>query len=275
MTERDIVIGAYKMAGIPSPEEAQIQRGLTEGMERVKNDIWNRVTAGGDTRLKSLQKSAVLIGTIGQDRIPLPSDFNEEFMVCILDGTETGTATAGALSTITIDTGLSDVPGKNLAMTAGTSKGEYAKALTYTSATGVTTIMPEWNITPVNGDTYMLIDSVTTLKERNQTEAETVSATGKPTWFSKFADELYFDKPFDKAYPILLRYYAQMNQVTLTSKILIHWQAPLEQGLYARILKWLDDATYGMAKAEFDQMVMNMIYKELPYGGEEVKLVKG
>ena len=283
-TATSIVIEAFKNAGVASPTSTQINRGKDEFLERVKNQIWTKVIDGGDTRMKTLQHSAVLIGSVGQRTFATPSDFSEEFSVTILDGTHRDILTAGASGQYTLaadeDATEAEMVGAYFLGLTGTCLGEYRQTLTYSTTTKVGTITPDWDTgtTPVSGDTYVIVDEMYKLKEVHHLDIDEITrptTVGRPEEFAKFADEIYFNKPLDIVYGIRLRYYAALNKVNLTegsstliSKIYSQWQTILEQGVLVRVLKWLDDDNAKHEEKVFYVMLDDLIYKELPYGGE-------
>lgn len=283
-TATSLVTDALIMAGIPIPTPSQISHAKDSILERVKNEIWSKVLINGDTRLKTLQKSAISIGIINQRRYSVPTEFSEELTVSILDGDTTGIAQGGASLSITLAATETmskvDAEGNYILMVSGTSKGQYREILSYDSTTKIAVPAIDWDSgkTPVSGDNYLIINKSYDMKEQHQSDLDSVTnptVVGRPSYFSKFGDEIYFNKPLDKVYGIRMRFYANLSLVDLTegsttliTKIYRNWQAVLEQGIYARKLKELDDNSYRQALQDFERMVENLLLKELPYGGE-------
>ncbi len=282
-TADSIVTEALKRAGIKSPTQTQIDRAKDEWLEMVKGDIWSKVLAGGDTRLKSLQRTAVYIGVIGQRRYPLPADFSEEISVSLLSGTHTGLAQTGGSDSVTLaadeDITAADAAGTHVLMYSGTSKGQYRETITYDATTKVLTTPLAWDSskTPAANDEYMIVDTYTKLAEQHQNDLDDSMqrGTSKPGYFSKFEDELYLGQSPVALYGIQLRYYVNITTLNLTegantviSKIYRNWRSLLTQGVYKYALLSLDDARDTQADKDFNKLLISTIFKELPSGGE-------
>lgn len=282
-TLTEIVIEGLELALGYTPDSDEIAQYKTKGMERVKNDFWSRILLGGDTRLKTLQCTGIMIGAIGRSRVKVPSDFDDEYSVSILEWTHADIATAGGTKSVTLavdeDITETDAVGKFICMTGGTSSGQYREIVAYDTTTKIALVQVDWDSgkEPVNTDTYAIIDAHYKLESQGQVDLDDLTnptAPGRPSQYSMFEDHIYFDKSMDKAYPVRLRYYVNLNKVNLTesstaliTQIYNNWQSLLEQGIYARALKSLDDDLYQSAKAEFELMAVNVIQKELPDGG--------
>ena len=71
----------------------------------------------------------------------------------------TGTATAGAAGSITIETGLTDntVNGSQIWTTGGTGPNQVRQITNYTSTSGLATVSPNWTTNPASGTTYVIL----------------------------------------------------------------------------------------------------------------------
>lgn len=251
-------------------------------LERIKNLIWNITLRNGDTRLKILQQTSFLIGTKGERVIPVPTDFSEEMSMSMLDGTHTDTAQTSTAATVTLasdeDLTEADAVGNFYLGLTGVSEAQFRQINAYDTTTKIATVAEEWDsgARPTATDTYMIMDTQSPVTEFHPTDLDDLQKTvptGKPTRFSKYADEIYFDKALDKTtYGIRLRYFANLNRIDLDSslmtKVYREWQALLEQGLYWNKLREIEHTDHVAAKKEFDDMAQDMIAKQLPYGGE-------
>ena len=273
------------MAGIRTPSVSDTKRAREEWMQEILNDIWNKSSSSGNTRLKTLQATAMAISVDNQRHYTLPPDFNEELRVSILDGDHTGTAQGGTINTVTLqsdeDISQADAEGRYILMTGGTSKGQYAQIISYNTTTKAAIVHKNWDTTktPANGDTYSIIHKFYDVDEVGVDEMDeliTPTNPGLPTRFMKFNDVFIFDVPFDKStYGIQLRYYANIHNVdlaegdgTLITKIYTNWQSVLKEGIQWKAEKSMHDDAYKSTKAEYEESLLSLILKELPYGGE-------
>lgn len=256
-------------------------RARDEWLFEVLGDIWTTASIGGNTRLKTLQYTSVAIGTIGQRRYALPSDFSEEINVSILDWTHTDTSQSGSSNTITLaadeDATEEDVVGNFIVPADGNAIREYKQVTAYNTTTKIATIVGSWDSNP-STDTYRVIDNQDSINEVGSSDIDEIEnggfVTGKPSQFAKFADELIFDKPFDKDYPIRCRYYANIykldlaeSSTALISKIYLNWYPVLSQGVLERALP-PGSREHSSANKKYESLKLGLIQKELPRGGE-------
>src|SRR3972149_263482 len=101
-TADSIVIEGMKKGGIRAPQPSDIKRAKEEWLQEIFNDIWMTSERTGNTRLKTLQTTAVAIGVDNQRQYDLPADFDEELVITILDANDTGTAQSGTINTVTL-----------------------------------------------------------------------------------------------------------------------------------------------------------------------------
>jgi hypothetical protein len=281
-----IVTEGLAQAGIPSPTSSQnaglFNRAKTEWLEQIKNYMADKIVAGGNYKLRSLQATDVQVGVVGQSKYSMPSDLMEIENISILDATNTGTAQAGAAATITLESGEDaseeDVEGNPILITAGTGAGSYEEAKDYDTSTLVATMIANWSTQPDSTSTYWIID-----KQYKVNGPEGIEDLDSPnSSFSKsrpdrFVEydldsngyrQIYFNKPLDKTYGIRTRYYVDLNLVDLTSvrmtRIYRLWQSVFIQGISAWVYKNNDDNNYRTAIQIFEQMVVNKILRENP-----------
>jgi len=276
---------SMKMAGIDRPSPEQVKRAKEIWLQQILSSIWMESERTGNTRLKTLHTTAIAISVDNQRVYDLPSNFDEELEITILESTHTGSAQSGTNASVVLasdeDISQGDAEGRYILMTGGASKGQYREIISYDTAT--VTATPHRNFdnakTPASGDTYGIVDQRTELKEFNIVElGELSSATtpGRPTRFAKHKRQFYFDKPFDAAtYGLLLRYYANIHKIDLTegegtlmTQILTDWQDILYTGVQWKAQQSIHDSSWKETYALFKDMLNNLIEKEIPYGGE-------
>ena len=269
-----------------TPSTAELTRAQTEFLQEIFNDIWNRSVITGNTRLKSLQVKLTVASVQGTRTIDLAEDFDEEFSVCILDGTRRGTAQAGAASSITLATTetvltASRALGKYILTTGGTGANQFRQITLYNATTKVATVDSAWTTPPDSTTTYLIVESVYVCDEDNQLDGQDYylpAVAGKPSFYSKFGRQLIFDKPFDlSTYGVMIRYYQNLNQVdlvegptTLITRLLRNWRSVLTQGVYWKTCTTQNDSQEATAKKDYEQMVGALLVKEIPFGGEFV-----
>jgi len=256
-------------------------------MEEIKQDIADRAGRMGYTQLKSLQEEAIQIGVVNQRKYDLPSDYSEEFSVILLSGDDTGTAQAGASTTMTLDSSdtvtQAEAEGSMYVITGGTGVNGYRQCISYDTATFIATFDSAWDTTPDATSTYMRIESFKEIGESHILDMDALvnpTTVAKPSEFFKFKDEIYFNKSFDVAYPILIRYFMDINQVNLTegsstliTKLYRKWRGVLTQGLKYRAYKAKapPNQEFPTWKSEYqlyEKQLDNLIARELPSGGE-------
>ena len=277
-TATTIVTEAYYKVGMANPSGAQITRAETYFLEEVKDDIWRRPPAG--SHLKTLQNQAVQITEIGISKYSFETDHDQVMSISFLDGTHTGTAQAGANTTITLaaseDATAEEVEGNYILITGATAKEELRQVTDYNITTKVATVSTAWGTNPDVTSTYRVVDAVTEIDEVSLDTLGPLGnsfALGDPTYYSKVteADSEYFlfDAPPDAStYGILIRYYSNIHLLDLTSnqvaRVYLNWRDCLVYGVAAKIAEDEDDTKYDKFKAEYEARVADLLIKELP-----------
>jgi len=283
-TASNIVTEAFKKTGIGDPTATQITRATDYFLEEVKDDIYNRAEQDGHVQMKTLQSWDVQSTTIGISKYAVPSDFDSEMTLTFLNGTHTGTATAGAAKTVTLaadeDAAVAAVEGKFILITGGTGENEFRQVTDYNSTTMVATVLTAWGTNPDNTSTYRIIDHTTELDEENIEAFGGVGSIfdkGTPSGFCKFSEDgseyLMLDKPSDAStYGLLLRYYLNIHKIDLSSdhytKLLTNWRTVLTYGVAAKVAENEDDDKFAAATQRYEAALKTLFIKELPYGGE-------
>lgn len=284
-TADSIVQEGLKKGGIRTPSVTDIKRAKDEWLQELFWDIWMTSERTGNTRLKTLQTTAIAIGIDNQRQYDLPSDFDEELVITILDATDTGTAQSGTINTVTLasaeDVTQATAEGKYILMTSGTSKGQYRQILSYNATTKVASLASNFDSgkTPVSGDKYAIIDRYLELEEFSMDElADYANPTspGLPAYFAKFNDKFYFDRPLDKAtYGMLLNYFSNLMMIDLAegagnliTKIYTNWRGILTTGIKMKTEENIHSTEYKQTRADYQEMLLKLVLKEIPYGGE-------
>jgi hypothetical protein len=290
-TGTSICTEALKKAGYNDPATnytSLLTRTEDEFLEEIKDDIWNTAEFNGNTRLKTLQTIAVQISVDNQSEYSAPSDFDEEQEIEILDGTHTGTAQAGANTTITLESGedmsQADAEGAYILITGGTGVNGLKQIIFYDTSTEIVTVESAWDTNPDNTSTYLIVQTFNKLKESNIVEmVASRTSPARPTMFYKVNEGLttkfIFNTPCDKAtYGIRTRYYANIHEIdlvegaTLISKIFKNWRSVLTQGVYMKILEDKSDSDHAVAESKYERLKDNLIRREISYGGEDTRM---
>ncbi len=273
---------AYKKIGILTPTSAELTRASDYFFEEVLDEIWNAVTADGNTRLKTLQTEVMAISTKGKRTYDIAEAFDEEVSVTIWDGSNRGTAQAGATGSLTLassDTVTeARIVGKYLLLTGGTGSGQYRQVTAYNTGTLVATVDSNWSTTPDNTSTYLIVERTWTLTEENEIDLveQQPASLGRPSYFAKYGRQLIFNRPFDlSTYGIFIRYFMNVHQVdrtegasTMITRILRNWRSAVTYGLAKKIAEAEGDTMAKDMKAEFDRATSSLVVREIPYGGE-------
>ena len=289
-TRTNLVTEAFYKVGISSPSATQVTRAEDYFMNEVMSNIWTRAGQSGNTRLKTLQQVAVDITIDGQSRYAFPADFNEEITLSFLDGTHTGTATAGAGTTITLaadeDATEAEMVGKYILLTGGTGENGFRQCVSYSTTTLIATVDVAWATNPSTDTTYRIIDRIINLEEMNMLDSGGLGnlmnasfGEGDPNYFTKITEGVneyyYLDRSPDAGtYGLHLRYYVNLLKVdtaegsTIMSKIELNWWDLLTNGVAYKIALDEDDDKYQIFKIEYESLMDDMIAKEYPFGGE-------
>jgi len=291
----DVVLEAYKTVGISSPTSDQYARGAAHFVTEIINNVWIYSEKSGNTRLKILQASTVVITTIGDSKITCPTGMSEEITLSILDGTyrdnlidTTGdakiqlatTTTSGgttAISSVTTE----DVVGRYFVITsASTAIGEMHQIISYSTTDFTATMDSTFVGSPGSTASYLIVDEITELDEDNVLNAGGLQESfdpGKPTRFMKImengTESFIFNRPPDlSTYGVLIRYYANPMKLdtcdTVIQKMYLDWWDMMVTGVAWKVAEDEDDDKYGVFKGEYEAMRDDVIAKEMPFGGE-------
>ncbi len=283
-TSTTICTEGLKKAGQLSPSTPQITHAQDEYLEEIKNDI-----STISRKLKSLQKTAVLIVDKGKSRFDRPSDFMSDLTLVLMDGGKTGTAQGGSTSTITLEAAdnstENDIVGTEILVTSGTAKSSFSQATALDTGTKVVTVNPNFAVAPVNLDKYMVVDAYYDITESPVFQADRVvnpTRLERPLYYSPIGDddngEFIFNTAPDKEYGLRMRYYADLQKVDLTSTLMTslyrRWRSVFVYGVRAKELELRDDDRAAQANAYYRQLLNTLVLRET-YGVDMSSLQVG
>jgi hypothetical protein len=283
-TAAKIAQEALSKCGISSTANDKLQRAERTFLREILSDICTSPGRSFNNRLKSLQSKSVQISVSGKSKYALPTDFDEEISVTVLSGTHSGTAQAGASTTITLESGedatQEDLEGNYILITSGTGSTGLRQCISYNTSTLVATVDSAWDTTPDNTSVYSVIDSVTEIDEDDISEFEGIGRQfnkSTPSFYNKTFDTglqyIYFDIPFDAAtYGIITRYYANIEKVDLASTIMstiyTNWFNCLTMGTAMKVAEDEDDSKFAVFQSQYAELKANLLAKETPFGVE-------
>ena len=272
-----------KKVGISSPTPDQLNNAEQTLLREVLADIVTSPGRSFNNRLKSLESVSTQINTEGQSKYSVPTDFDEEISVTLLDGTHTGTATAGAATSITLaadeDASVEDVEGNYILITSGTGLTQLRQVTDYNSTTKVATV-DTWTTNPDNTSVYLIVDTTVDLTDNAIEEFSGIGTNftkTRPSSYNKVieAGTEYFilDAPCDKStYGIMTRYYADISKVDEDSDTMTNiyrkWYITLVYGVAAKVAEDEDDSKFQIFEAKYQDMKANLLAKEMPFGTE-------
>lgn len=264
---------------------AKLTRATTYWAEEVKNDIFGLVK-----NPKYLQKTAIITLTANKSKYQFPTDFSTPISVTLLAGTKTGTAQAGAASTITLAAAdantAGDVEGKEIVITGGTGPNQVRQIIDYDATTKVATVDQAWVTNPASGSTYMIADEYNELLENPvwgydantaipelgypynyYPEGEKASSQTAANYTGGFIVAPTPDTNY--TYAVKIRYYMDMMKVDLdtatdpTITILYRrWRNVWLQGIFVKALQDMDDNRYAGEFQVYDRLLKNAQARE-------------
>jgi len=283
-TSAKIALEGLKKVGISSPTAEQQTRAEEVFLREILGDICTSPGRSFNNRLKSLQSVSTQISTVGLSKYSVPTDFDEEISITILDGTHTGTATAGGASTITLaaaeDATEEEAEGNYILITSGTGSAQLRQITDYNTTTLVVTVDTAWTTTPDATSVYLIVDEAHELEDESIIGFSGIGtdfSKGLPSSYNKVseagAEYFILDKPTDKAtYGIMTRYYAEITKVDEDSDTMARinrlWYNVLVNGVAAKVAEDEDDSKYQVYKSEYERLKVNLLAKETPYGVE-------
>ena len=243
-----ILTEAYKRCGIPSPTTAQLLRAEDEWLGEVLREI------ASEKRWHVMEDTQVQITTANQGVYTIPSPLIRVSEIRFFDGSHKGTATAGAASTLTVESGSDDDLGHKIFLTGGTGSGQASRIVSRSGA--VYTVSPSWSTTPASGTTYMVASVEVELSGPNAGISKS-GATGYPKEWEEFEGEIYlYPVPGLSTYALEVKGQADIELIDETASryttILREWRPAIIQGVRARIMEDLDDSGQVLAEQKFE-----------------------
>lgn len=276
-----IVKEGLQRAGFPDPSAAQIKRAKDVWLPEIINKVVTLARLSGIGVMQVFETTAIAVGVINQRRYQLPSDYDQNLLVSLLDGDETGTATAGNVQSVTLaaDEGIAqaDAEGSYVLMTAGASAGQWRQITSYSTTTKVASVEAAWDTgkTPISGDTYVVVDEQDAVPVTFVPEIDTMRPLGDPGQPCEVGihnGEFIFDRPLDKTYGIRLRYFADPAKIDVADSrwtdLFVRWQHGLTLGIEEIAMDNNDDARADVIQERFAVILAGIIAREQPARGQ-------
>lgn len=262
-TKSTIVARALGDAGYTSPSSSLTSIAEGRWWALVLNDIWLEVKD-----LKMLQTTKHGVVTVGVSRYSNPTDFSSDMTLTLLDGSVTGTAQTGTVSSITLaaaDSSTIDVIGREILITGGTGVGQVAQITDLNPSTKVATLSPSISTAPDSSSTYLIVERYYPVEQKpiHQFDQQTYqTARERPRYFSPIGDsdygEFVFSSSPEKAYGMRLRYQANLMTLdeagTLMATLIQRWENVLYKGIYRFAIKKDKENASFWANADADYM---------------------
>jgi hypothetical protein len=252
-TVTTIVTEGLKRGGVVNPSSSQIASASENQLQEVKTDIGLICPDH-----PYLLTSTIIPCTIAQSRYAWPSDANTLQSVTLLDAPDSfrGTATAGTTTTITLaadfDAASQDVQGKYLCLMSGTGSPQYRQIITYNNSTKVATVDSAWSTSPTSGTTYLIASYHRRLFDTTNRDDLAYSqipyGQALPTAWASVGQEIWLDRAPDRAYALLVVYFADLDQLdesgSLFIRLLREWRSLWIQGIAVKTMQRYDDERY-------------------------------
>lgn len=266
-----IVLEGINQAGEMNPSPALITRATNNWIEEIKNDIWNL-----GKKPKLLQITSYTVIPNGQSRYAYPDDYSSDLSLTLITGKNTNACQGGSTNSVTLnsaDTSGANIIGKEILMTSGASQGSYSQIVSYDTTTKTALVVPDFNASPIAGDSYMMIDIEYPVETRPifDWEARTkFIAPGLPQYLYPVGDDEsgYFvlNCPPNALYGARLRYYADISQVDSTSELMSviyrKWRMIFIKGIKWKKLMDEDDDNADTAGKDYMSSLRVLIYRE-------------
>jgi hypothetical protein len=281
ITSATIASEGLRRSGFPDPTAEQIKRAKEIWMPELVNEIISKTRATGFGVLKTFETTVLAIGIVNQRRYALPTDFDDELNVTLLDGDVTDTVQSANSTTVTLAAGEtvseSDAEGRHILITTGVGKGQYRQITDYDSTTKVVTMDIAWDTgkTPSSSDTYVIVneeDAVGIEYVKVIDESRRSRTPGMPTCVTIHNNEFIFNSPLDKTYGMKVRYYADPAKIDFDdarwTDLFTRWQHLLTLGVQRVAMDELDDSRTPEVTQNFTQELVGTIRREQPEYGE-------
>ncbi len=275
-TKTTLVTEALKKAGHSNPTASQITRAEDFFLPEIKADIHTLAK-----KPKFLHTTSILVLTEGKNRYANPTDYSSDMEMTLLSGTNFGTATAGAVGSITLESTVSyadsEMVGKEILITADTGAGSMSQATSWNDTTKVALVSPDFTTAPA-ASPYAIIDAYDHLEQTPSFEFDRQvrndTLLGRPTHFMPIgsANEgefTLYPTPYtddDSVYAIRLRYYANIMELDTTGTLMTKLYSTLRNiwiaGIKAKQFEVDEDSRESAAKQEYNSLLQAMIMRE-------------
>mgnify|MGYP001601220275 CR=1 FL=1 len=270
-TLTSITTEGLRKAGYASPSASQLTQAQDEWMAEIKNDI---LVYGGGRKLTSMYTTSYSVTVQGKERYSRPTDFFSDMTMEILDGTERGTATGGAVGSVTLAEDEGDIIGKYVLITAGTGANSFSQITAFNSSTFVATVNPDFSVAPASGSSYMVIDSIYQLQQHPIWSKGSNYTRGLPQAFYPIGDNDYGEfilspTPYNSdghVFGVRMRYYANLFTLdlagTLMSTLYHNWRNIWTQGVFVKSLQMDNDNRYKDELKAYYAMIKILVARE-------------
>lgn len=267
-----IMIEGMKRALGRTPSSGEQSRALDYWAEEIKNDLWMESESH-----RVLQATALTLLTEGTQRYSTPSDYAELIGMTVLDGDERETAAGGTTTTITLSSNDSNSEewhiSKEIVLIAGAGSGQRSTITAYNTSTRVATVSPAFTSPPNATTNYVIIDyydgiDVIGIEQFNEETNQTTRY--RPTKVTEYGDQFYFWGVPDKTYPVLIRYWVNLNSLDVNSSTfntaLIDWRSLFTQGFFVKTLQNEDDSRFDSEFVLYRDLLTKIVGKGLRSG---------
>lgn len=271
-----LVSEALAKAGYSNPATSLTTRAEGKWMEEIKNDIWQIIKDA-----KMLEDTAWVTCEKGEIYHDFPTDFQSLKSAKLLYGTNTGTATAGGATSITLaatfDSSGDWMYGKSIYIYGGTGSEQARICTSWNNTTKVATVAT-WDTNPASGSTYMICDvsyELPVMAEWDYDKENYPFNKNRPAYIVPIGDEdngqfKLMNAP-DDTYGIELRYYVDLMELDLAgtriSSLYQRWRNLWLYGVYAKCLEWDDDDRVDKAMGAYNNYLTALTARER-YGQE-------
>ena len=276
-TATSIVTEAYRKYGISSPGTAVVNTAISEGIEKVKRDMWAL-----SQRWKPLIKFGYDMTVKGISKYPYPADYEFLKSIAVWEGTATGTFQGGAVGTSTLAATEAitqdSAEGALLAITSGQGVDQAVQIDDYNTTTKVAIHAESLTTAPNASSTYLVAVQQYMLGKEDSLGLRGKSSptlNGRPHTYYPL-DDIYSGKyelelvP-DKVYLLRMEYYANLLLIDvadtpgLYNKLLYNWAGVWTQGVYTWILDQYEDARYHAQEQIYTAMLRRLAAKDSDY----------
>jgi len=239
--------------------------------ESLKSEMWAACKTD-----RFLETDAVMLTSIGNSNVTLPTDFDSEISVTLYDADDgyRGTAQAGASNSITLATDFESVAellyGAYLFILSGTGAGQMRQITGYDDSTKVANVHSAWTVAPDNTSGYMVATMDSPLRRADYLRI--VRTAERPGYYGKTGVTMQVTPVPNKIYPIIIVYRSNLTRLddagSLFVKHLRERRSLWVQGVKTKTMARYDDERHPQNKMIWDQMLMqyaaeNAVYDQM------------